>query len=239
MRSSEVKNFESHVKSLADLNTALKGVGIKSVHVGKLGHVKFTLRYQDESGVDHKASFSRRELVRFATQLAKDKEYKNLSDDFIKFQANYKNLVGRIDKKLSKKTHKKAVKLGRAVASFAKVFHNPEKKIRIASEKIRLNDIPQHPRDKPLPPPKETKPKAARPVSEPMHKTQATEPEGPKSKATAEELKKKLNNRKYTDWRIEHRKPRPEAAGTVDIGTTGDLGTMVIKSDSTNSETSE
>lgn len=239
MRSSEVKNFESHVKSLADLNTALGGVGIKSVHVGKLGHVKFTLRYQDENGVDHKASFSRRELVRFATQLAKDQEYKNLADDFKEFQENYNKLVGRIDRKLSKKTHKKAVKLGRTVASFVKVFHNPEKKIRIASEKIRLNDIPQPPKIKPPPHPKETKPRATRPISEHMDDTQATESEGPKTKASSQELKKKLNNRKYNDWRTAHRKPRPEAAGTVDMGTTGDLGTMVIKSDSTKSQESE
>lgn len=134
MRSSEIKSFESHVKSLDALNKALKSVDRSKVHVGKLGHVKVTV----ECTVDNKtfeANFSRGELAKFALQLAKLDNASNKGlEGLTKFKKRLKKLNEVIDNTLSENKSKR-VRVGRKVASVVRHFHNPDKKIKKAIDK--------------------------------------------------------------------------------------------------------
>lgn len=132
---SNMRDFESNVKSLDALNGLLKNVDKDSIEVGRFGHAKVTISY-DTFGKKHSAEYSRKDLAQFARRLAKDAGYNLDIKTFKKFEKRFEDISKLIDKKIGESKSKR-VKVGRKIASALKHFHtSPEGKNRRTEAKI-------------------------------------------------------------------------------------------------------
>lgn len=139
MRTSSIKSFENHVKTLENLNEGLSKINKGNVIVSKWGrvlvHITAKHKTTNMTGI-YNTDISRNELTKFGIRLALNmKDPEKAKELLEEFKTGMKKLEGDVEGVIAEKQGKR-VKVGRKLASFSKHFFDRDKKIDKAIDKL-------------------------------------------------------------------------------------------------------